>query len=104
MALRATLAAVAIATVLAGCGSGGTETTIPGLVGPAAVPGGADPAAVKVIDDWVSTLREGDIHRAARYFAIPSIASNPPTVVRISSLHDAVLFNRTLPCGARLVR
>src|SRR5712691_5739049 len=102
MALRVSLAAVAIAVGLAGCGSSGSTTTIPGVVSP--VPGGADPAAVKVIDGWVTTLRQGDIQAAAHFFAIPSVASNPPTVVRITDMHAAVLFNKSLPCGARLVR
>src|SRR5205809_6765787 len=89
---------------LGGCGGGGSDTTIPGISGAKAVPGGADPADVKVIDAWVTTLRHGDVRAAAGYFAIPSVAANPPAVIRIQSLHDAVLFNESLPCGARLVR
>jgi limonene-1,2-epoxide hydrolase len=102
-----TARAALLATVLlalAGCGGGGSDTTIPGLSGPAGVPGGADPADVKVIDAWVTTLRRGDVEGAAGYFAIPSRAANPPAVIRIESLHDAVVFNESLPCGARLVR
>ena len=37
-----------------------------------------------------------------RYFAIPSVAQNGPTV-RIHDLADAKLFNSSLPCGASLV-
>ena len=99
----AILVAASVAT-LAGCGGGGSDLTIRGVAGPSDVPGGADPADVKVIDAWVTTLRHGNEKAAARYFAIPSVAANPPAVVRIESLHDAVLFNESLPCGARLVR
>ncbi|MGH2987799.1 MAG: nuclear transport factor 2 family protein [Solirubrobacterales bacterium] len=68
------------------------------------VPGGADPAEAQVIDDWARTLSEGDVDGAARYFAIPSVAENGPTLIRIRDLDDARLFNATLPCGAELVR
>jgi hypothetical protein len=68
------------------------------------IPGGADPAEARVIDEWARTLREGDVDGAARYFAIPSVAENGPTLIRIRDLDDARLFNATLPCGAELVR
>lgn len=67
------------------------------------IPGGADPAAVAVIDDWAMKLADGDVEGAARLFAIPSVAENGPSPVRIRDAADARLFNASLPCGARLV-
>ena len=56
-----------------------------------------------MIDAWATTLRRGDIEGAARYFAIPAVAENPPLLLHIRSFDDARRFNRQLPCGARLV-
>ena len=67
----------------------------------AAIPGGADPAAVAVIDDWARTLNEGDVEGAAEFFALPSVVQNGPTL-RIETIEDARLFNSSLPCGATL--
>ncbi len=67
-----------------------------------AIPGGADPADVAVIDDWARTLREGDVEGAAEFFALPSLAQNGPTL-RIEEIEDARLFNSSLPCGAILI-
>jgi hypothetical protein len=64
--------------------------------------GGADPAAVEVIDAWAETLSAGDIDGAASYFAIPSVASNGP-LFEIEDAGDARLFNASLPCGAELI-
>jgi hypothetical protein len=72
----------------------GGETT-------AAVPGGADAAAVEVIDDWARTLRSGDIAGAAALFAIPSVAVNG-LALKIDTAADARRFNESLPCGAVL--
>lgn len=66
-------------------------------------PGGADPAAVQVIDEWSSTLRSGDVEQAAAMFAIPSVAENGSTL-EIVDEDDARLFNASLPCGAELIR
>ncbi len=67
------------------------------------IPGDADPAAVAVIDDWSTKLRNGDVDAAADLFAIPSVAQNVLTI-RIEDLADARRFNASLPCGAELVR
>jgi hypothetical protein len=88
---------------LAGCGGGDDETAPDGGGPPGEISGDADPDDVRVIDAWATTLRRGDTEGAARYFAIPSVAENPPLLVRIRSLDDARRFNRLLPCGARLV-
>ena len=68
-----------------------------------AIPGGADPEAVQVIDDWSTKLRNGDVDAAAELFAIPSVAQNGLTA-EIDSVGDARLFNASLPCGAELIR
>jgi hypothetical protein len=86
---------------LSACGGGGTTTA--GTT-TATVPGDADPADVRVIDGWVTALRFGDVAAAAGYFAIPSVAENGPILVRIRSIEDALRFNESLPCGARLIR
>jgi SnoaL-like domain len=94
----ATLVAFAAALLLAlGCGgdddSGDTE-----------VPGGADPEATQVIEDWSTALREGDVEAAAEYFEIPSVAQNGTPPLPLDSREAVVAFNEALPCGAELVR
>jgi hypothetical protein len=86
---------VAVALLSPGCGGDEDTTTVE-------IPGGADPEAVTVIDEWAKTLSEGDIHGAADFFAVPSVATNGPTF-EIESPDDARAFNAALPCGARLV-
>ena len=88
-----------VALAVSGCGGGGTSTE-----GAPKVSGDADPADVRVIDAWVTALRHGDVHTAARRFAIPSVAENGGVIVHIKTLDDAVRFNESLPCGAVLVR
>ena len=83
---------------LAACG--GSSLPAPS----ASVRGNADPADVAIIKGWVDTLRRGDVAKAAAYFAIPSVVQNGGPPLRITSRNAAVLFNESLPCGARLVR
>jgi hypothetical protein len=86
---------------LPACGGGDSAST-----GTASsnVSGDANPADVQVINGWVTALRRGDVKAAAGYFAIPSVAENGPVLLRIRSTEDAIRFNESLPCGARLVR
>ena len=96
-----TLAASAIAMLtLAACGG----DDVPTLTIEEGIPGGADPEAVRVIEDWAGALAEGDVEGAASHFAIPSVAENGPVALRIRDRADAERFNRSLPCGAELVR
>jgi hypothetical protein len=92
------LAAVAAASLSLGCGSDsdGTEET--------EIPGGADHEAVRVIRDWVDELRAGHVAAAASYFSFPSIVENGTPPITLHERADAVAFNRSLPCGAILVR
>ena len=91
--VRLSLLLVVVVLAQTGCGNDDEAT----------VPGGADPAAVAVIDDWSTKLREGDVDAAAQLFAIPSVAENGLTIA-IGDLADARAFNASLPCGAELVR
>jgi hypothetical protein len=96
-ALLAALALIAIA----GCDGGSdSETTITAPD----VPGGADSADVEVIRGWVDALRGGDVEAASDFFAIPSTAENGPVVMELDTRAAVVRFNRSLPCGAKLVR
>jgi hypothetical protein len=61
-------------------------------------------AAIEVIDDWSGRLSEGDTEGAAELFAIPSLAVNGDLPLRLTSRDDALAFNRSLPCGAKLVK
>jgi hypothetical protein len=105
MRLRAILtaaAALALSAALFGCGGnegsgengGGDEST--------EIPGGADPEAARVIDEWSTSLREGDIEAAADYFEVPSIAENGTPPVPLDSREEVIAFNESLPCGAEL--
>jgi hypothetical protein len=102
MSTRALAAVAALGLMaLAACGGDSSESTTSGA---RTTPGDAVPADVEVIDGWVTSLRHGDVDAAADYFAIPSVAENGPILVRIRSVEDAVRFNESLPCGARLIR
>lgn len=98
MGLRAAALLALAAAALAACGgdSDGDRASN--------VPGHADSADLEVIQGWVTSLRRGDVHEAASYFALPSVAQNGPALVRIRDRDDAELFNRSLPCGAVLIR
>jgi hypothetical protein len=99
MRLGSRVAGLLACIALIGCGS-------PGKHGPSATPGGADPAATKVVRAWADALRHGKIDAAADLFALPSrvqtLPGQPFLVVQVHA--DAVAFNLTLPCGGRLVK
>lgn len=83
--------------LLSGCGGGDTSGS--GETDPIA---DADAADVEVIEEWSSTLSEGDVEGAAEYFAVPSTAQNG-VLIKIESRADAVAFNESLPCGAEVI-
>jgi hypothetical protein len=94
--MRASVAALFVfAFLTTGCGRDDSEKSD--------IPGGADPEAVQVIDDWSRTLMEGDVEGAAEYFALPSVAQNGTPPIPIETRGQAVAFNEALPCGAELV-
>lgn len=98
---------------LAGCG-GGDDDPQPRAATPTPTPSGdkrsvgpadqePEPGAVRVITAWADTLRRGDVPGAATYFALPSTVSNGTAPIRIKTRAEAEFFNRTLPCGAKVV-
>jgi hypothetical protein len=97
-----------LALVPSGCGSGGKTATPPPprAATPAPTPDRAPAAAddVAVIRGWADALRHGRVERAARFFAIPSVVSNGTAPIKLTSRDDVRFFNRTLPCGARVLR
>jgi hypothetical protein len=60
---------------------------------------------VAVIRGWADALRAGHVDAAAEFFALPVLIADG-----INPLHplkhraDVIDFNKTLPCGAKLVR
>jgi hypothetical protein len=64
----------------------------------------ASRAAVHVITAWSNELRAGHVRRAARYFDVPVVVQNATPVFKLKSRADVFEFNRTLPCGAHIVR
>jgi hypothetical protein len=105
----ATMLGLALAT--SGCGSGSSRTattppppkrtaTPPPV--PARKPASASDEAV--VRGWAAALRRGHLERAVRYFAIPSVVSNGTSPIKLTSRADVRFFNRTLPCGAKVLR
>ena len=92
---------------VSGCGGtgGGEPSTADGSTSgsTSADTADADPGDLKVIEDWSSTLSEGDVRGAAGYFALPSTAENGAVLVRMLKPGDAVAFNASLPCGAEVI-
>ena len=58
----------------------------------------------RVIRAWSDELRAGHVSAAARYFTVPSVVSNGGPDALLSSPADVKQFNKTLPCGAKLVK
>jgi hypothetical protein len=57
-----------------------------------------------VIRGWSDALRHGSVERASRYFAVPATVANGTAPIRLGTLAQVRFFNRTLPCGAVLLR
>ena len=107
---RRALLLAGLALTASGCGSDHKHAKTPPAPKRAATPPPAPaskPAAagdVAVIRGWADALRRGRIERAVRYFAIPSVVSNGTSPIRLTSRADVRFFNRTLPCGAKVLR
>ena len=108
---RWTAALAGLALVVSACGSDRKQATTPPPpkqpVAAAPTPREEKPAEkadVAVIRGWTDALRRGDVDRAARYFAIPSVVSNGTPPIRLTSRSDVRFFNRTLPCGAKFAK
>jgi hypothetical protein len=65
--------------------------------------GAARPAAIRVIRLWSDALREGDVDRAASFWAVPSKVQNGTPVITLDTAAAVRLFNDSLSCGSRLV-
>ncbi len=120
MRSTAWLATAAAALLLGACGGDRNDLTTRGAAerrpAPAAEPprqqpaepdaeveAEVDEAEVRVVRGWADTLRRGDIRGAARYFALPSTVANGTAPLKLETRAEARFFNRTLPCGARLI-
>ena len=107
------LACAGCALALAACGGGGGDDddrlklTTPGVEEQRARPPDpvreVDEADVRVVRAWADTLRRGDVRGAARYFALPSVVANGTAPIKLDSRADVRFFNRTLPCGAKVI-
>ncbi|MFN8162125.1 MAG: hypothetical protein U0R52_13875 [Solirubrobacterales bacterium] len=94
---KASLAALIVPIALAAPGCGGGGETIRGT----GLPPGHE--GVEVISRWVGALSRGDVSAAAKLFALPAVVENGTPPIRLRTREDAVVFNRSLPCGGRLV-
>lgn len=87
-----------------GAGSGAQPVPTPS---PSGIPAAA--ASVRVIRNWSSALRKGDVRAAADYFALPSLMVNGPdaagdtVLLTIRTRAEAVAANAGLPCGASFI-
>ena len=98
------------ALLIAFGGCGGSHKTQPSTTtasqatpAPVVAPGVSRDAA-NIVRRWADTLRRGDVAAAAKFFAVPSFVANGGPPAHLTT-HAAILdFNRSLPCGARLVR
>ena len=61
------------------------------------------PSDVSGDPGWVAALDRNDIEGAAGYFAVPSIAQNG-LLFHLRTPDQVRAFNRSLPCGAHVVR
>jgi limonene-1,2-epoxide hydrolase len=118
--LAAALALLASGLAAAGCGGGAgagpgpvttpapapTPSTSPPATSPGPASPAAPPAAERVIRRWASTLRHGDVAGATDQFALPAIVQIDPgrPAVRLTRRRDVRAFNRSLPCGATVIR
>jgi hypothetical protein len=68
---------------------------------PSALP--APAAQVRVIRRWADLLRHGRVSAASRMFSLPAVVANPGPRFQLGTRAEIQFFNRTLPCGGRLV-
>jgi len=96
MRARSIFLAAFAAALLASCGGGDDSE-------PAEEHAGGH-ESVEVIEGWTEALSEGDVAAASEFFAVPSVAQNGTTPLTLRTRDDITAFNRSLPCGAELVR
>lgn len=91
---RVLLSGVVLTLTLAACGNGG---------GPAKGPCAGRSGDEQVICNWTESLRHGDTKAAAAYFAVPAFVQNGTPTLRLGSRDAVLVFNESLPCGAKLI-
>jgi len=91
---------VLLALALVACGGGDADRR---AATPTPAADAVAAAEVAVVRGWADTLRRGEVEAAARYFALPSIVANGTDPIRLETRAEVEFFNRTLPCGARLI-
>jgi hypothetical protein len=105
---RALAVSVVASVAVAGCGGGkekapaGTATA-PAVPAPVVAPG-VSRGAANIVRRWADTLRRGDVEAATTFFAVPSFVANGGPPAHLTTRAAILHFNRSLPCGARLVR
>lgn len=99
------LVGLGLALTLGACGGGGgavereTDAQPPATTTPSHV----DSAEARVVRAWADALRRGHVAAAAAYFALPAVVANGSPPLHLSTRATVRSFNRSLPCGARLV-
>jgi hypothetical protein len=101
-----------LALVPSACGSGSRTATTPPPPARTATPTPppvptrkpASAGDTAVVRGWADALRAGELERAVRYFAIPSFVSNGTPPIKLTSRDEVRFFNRTLPCGAKVLK
>jgi hypothetical protein len=62
-------------------------------------------AEKRIIKGWSDSLRDGRVNAASRYFQVPVLVSNnTPGYIILGTQAEVQEFNRTLPCGAKLIK
>jgi hypothetical protein len=97
--MRCLVPALVVVLALAGCFDGGGSDGGDATGGSGRAPRGQ----VAVIRGWADALRRGDVARANAYFRVPARVSNGGPPLELRSMTAVDVFNRSLPCGARLV-
>lgn len=92
--------------LLGGCGGGsdrvkGSRDDAPTSTTTRLTGGAAKDAAV--VRRWADRLRRGDVAAAARLFALPAKVQNGSPLLTLRTRSQVRGFNRTLPCGAKLL-
>jgi hypothetical protein len=118
---RLIVLAFAAAVTLAACGGSSAGHSTRSVTQQAVSPGTAAPpqdysnyyppgthaatrAAVRAINGWADSLRAGHVQKATKWFDLPVVMENASPVTRLSSRHAVYEFNKTLPCGAHVVK
>jgi len=113
--------AVAAAVTLAACGGSSAGHSTRSVTQPTGSPGTVAPpqdysnyyppgthaasrAAVRAINGWADSLRAGHVQQATNWFDLPVLMENASPVMRLTSRRAIVEFNKTLPCGAHVVK